>query len=95
MEFNAVNTDVRDLFNKNNCFDIFKNSMIDNEHIYEPMLNRQRLQLKMSRQKISRLYQKILMVCRLGAVDRILMVKARLKLIELQKRAFILDVQQG
>lgn len=69
--------------------------MIDNEHIYEPMLNRQRLQLKMSRQKISRLYQKIQLVVRLRAVDRILMVKARLKLIELQKRAFILDVQQG
>jgi hypothetical protein len=36
-------TEVRDLFNKNNCFDIFKNSMIENEHIYEPMLNRQRI----------------------------------------------------
>jgi len=67
--------------------------MIEDKHIYEPMLNRQRVQLKIEKQKINRYYQKIALVCSLKAVDRILMVKARLKLIELEKRSFILDVQ--
>jgi len=66
--------------------------MIEDKHIYEPMLNRQRVQLKIEKQKINRYYQKIALVCSLKAVDRILMVKARLKLIELEKRSFILDV---
>jgi hypothetical protein len=66
--------------------------MIEDKHIYEPMLNRQRVQLKIEKQKINRYYQKIGLVCSLKAVDRILMVKARLKLIELEKRSFILDV---
>ena len=79
----SVDRDVRGLFDKNNCFDIFKNSMIDNEHIYEPMLNRQRVQLKVEKKKFRRFYQKISMICSLKAVDRILMVRARLKLIEL------------
>ena len=67
--------------------------MIEDKHIYEPMLNRQRVQLKIEKQKINRYYQKIALVCSLKAVDRILMVKARLKLIELEKRSFVLDVQ--
>jgi hypothetical protein len=66
--------------------------MIEDKHIYEPMLNRQRVQLKIEKQKINRYYQKIALVCSLKAVDRILMVKARFKLIELEKRSFILDV---
>ena len=42
-EYNDIQINIRAIFNKNNCFDIFKNTKLNGEHIYEPMLNRQRL----------------------------------------------------
>jgi hypothetical protein len=82
-EEEPVQVEIRDLFNKNNCFDIFKNSMIEGEHIYEQTLNRQRLQLKISKQHIKRLHEKIKLIVSLKAIDKVLMIKARMRLIEL------------
>jgi hypothetical protein len=53
------------------------------------------MQLKIQRKKISRLYQKIELILSLNAIQKILMVRARLKLIELAKKGFILEIQQG
>jgi hypothetical protein len=94
-EHNNIQINIRAIFNKNNCFDIFKNTKLDGEHIYEPMLNRQRLSLKLQKAVLSRHYQKIALIIRLKAVDRILLIRARLKLIELATNIFMLDVQQG
>ena len=39
----VVKQKIRALFNKNNCKDIFKNSKINGEHIYEPMSSVKRI----------------------------------------------------
>jgi hypothetical protein len=44
---------------------------------------------------LSRHYQKIALIIRLKAVERILLIRARLKLIELATNIFMLEVQQG
>jgi len=59
------------------------------------MLNRQRLSLKLQKSVLSRHYQKIALIIRLKAVERILLIRARLKLIELATNIFMLEVQQG
>jgi len=56
------------------------------------MLNRQRLSLKLKKSVLSRHYQKISLIIRLKAVERILLIRARLKLIELATSIFMLDV---
>ena len=54
LELNEMQVNIRAIFNKNNCFDIFKNTKLEGEHIYEPMLNRQRLTLKLTKSALSR-----------------------------------------
>ena len=38
---------------------------------------------------------KIMLIINLGAVDRVLLINARLKTIEIAKALFLLDIQQG
>ena len=46
--------------------------------MYEPMLNNKRLKLKLERGSLVRFYMKIMLILNLKAVDKILLIKARL-----------------
>ena len=95
IEEDNIQKDIKIVFNKNSCQDIFKNSKVDGEHIYEPMLNSKRIQHKLQLKKYLRVYLRILLILSLRAVDKVLMIRARLKQIEIQKRMFVLEVEQG
>jgi hypothetical protein len=88
-----VELSIRAIFNKNNCFDVLKNIKLEGHHIYEPMLNKPRLQLKKLKSLLLRHYHKINLVIRLRSIDKILLIRARLKIIEIVTRLFMLDVQ--
>lgn len=91
-EHDKIKGDLKAVFDKNNCFDIFKFSKIDGKPMFEPMLNKKRLKLKLERSKLTRSYMKIMLILNLKAVDKILMIKARLQAIEIQKKLFIQEI---
>ena len=81
------------VFDKNNTYDIFQHAVLGNgEYMFEPMLDKKRLKLKLARSQLVRHYMKIMLIINLQAVDRILLINARLKTIEISKALFLLDI---
>jgi hypothetical protein len=76
---------VKAVFDKNNCFDTFKNTQVKGVNIYEPMINNKRLKMKVLRSELLGRYMKIKLIIKLKAVDKILLIMARLRNIELQR----------
>ena len=60
--------------------------------MFEPMVNKKRIKLKLDRSKLIGQYMKIMLILNLRAVNKILLIKARLKSISLQKQLFLLDI---
>jgi hypothetical protein len=60
--------------------------------MFEPMVNKKRIKLKLDRSKLIGQYMKIMLILNLRAVNKILLIKARLKSISLQKQLFVLDI---
>ena len=60
--------------------------------MFEPMVNKKRIKLKLDRSKLIGQYMKIMLILNLRAVNKILLIKARLKSINLQKQLFVLDI---
>lgn len=60
--------------------------------MFEPMVNKKRIKLKLDRSKLIGQYMKIMLIINLRAVNKILLIKARLKSINIQKQLFVLEI---
>lgn len=83
------------IFNHSRCMDLFYNCIVDGNRLYEPMHHRKRIQLKIKRNEIKRQIVKLQLIKSLGAVDKILLIRTIIKMIELEKQIFVMDVEQG
>ena len=83
------------LFNKNHCYDIFQSTKINGKHMYQQLPHRARIKNKLKRSKIQAAFMRFQLVDNLRCVDRILLIKIRLKLIELSKQLLNFDISLG
>lgn len=83
------------MLDKNNCFDIFQNSKTESDHFLEQVQYKEFLKYKFNKKNRQKLYQKLMLMMKVGALHSQLFTIAILQLIKLSKEVFMIDLEQG
>ena len=83
------------LFEYSRCHDIFQNVRINGKPMYQPRDVATQLRQKYNRRVLNEEILKIKFILGVGGLNDILFIKAVLKKIDLMKRSFVLDLEQG
>lgn len=59
---------IKKVYNKNNCYDLFNDIKVDGTYMYEPLLQKKRVNLKFNKISKSIKYKKLEIIPKLGAV---------------------------
>ena len=83
------------MVDKNRCYDIFQMAKVGNLRMYEPKTIKKRLEFKFERNNRVDQYLRLKLVLSLGAVRGEFLIKIFLRIINLAKEIFVLNIEQG
>jgi hypothetical protein len=83
------------LFDKTKCCDVFNDVIVDDIQMYEQRSGRVKLQMKFKRMQMTSQLTKVKFMLGVGGLTDLFYLKAVLRKIELQKKMFVLELEQG